>query len=118
MWLRFVISILLFIMLDTLWFTLAFRMNIYPTFNNIKPIYGLIAWSSLSLGISYFDPKTISDSLAKGFVIGLIGYGTFNGTELSIRNDWRNLRLFVTDMIWGIFVSSLVSVLSYYSKYI
>jgi uncharacterized membrane protein len=100
------------------WFMLAFRLNIYPHFNEIKPIYGLIAWSSLSLGISYFDPQTISDSLSTGFIVGLIGYGTFNGTELAIRSDWRKLHLFLTDMTWGLFASCMVSVLSYYSKYL
>ena len=110
------VSTVILVCLDTCWLTLASRLRVYPAsaIAHVRPEFGLLAWTSLGCGVAFFcrGAATPLEAARRGFMIGLTGYGVFNGTELALRPDWRSGRLVATDMVWGCFAASLAAVLS------
>jgi uncharacterized membrane protein len=56
--------------------------------------------------------QSIKMALVNGGVLGGVAYGTFAITNLSIIEGW-SISLTVTDLVWGIFVTAIVSVCGY-----
>ena len=99
---RFIIALVVLLILDAIWLSLSYKMNVYPKVKNIKVHYGLLAWSALALAISCAKPKTREDALIYGSFVGFVSYAVFNGTELAIREDWRNKWYTAPiDLCWG-----------------
>jgi len=84
-----------------------------------KIIGGIVAYLLLALGIYYFvvmptQNETTPDYyniMLKGCILGLIIYGIYDGTNLATINNF-GLKEAIIDMIWGTFLSGLISILA------
>lgn len=71
-----------------------------------------------ALGIVYFavNPALAKGSLSlavmNGAFIGLLGYGTYEATSMSIMKDWR-LDMLILDICWGIGVCAVSAAAGY-----
>jgi uncharacterized membrane protein len=79
-----------------------------------KLVPGLIVYLIIALGITLFvSPlsKTIPTSLIYGGLFGLVVYGVYDLTNLSILKNY-SMKLTIIDVIWGIILCGLVSFLT------
>ena len=85
-------------------------------------IGGIIAYILLALAIYYFIVMPSIDTskdnnfdyyniILKGCIMGLVIYGIYDGTNLATINNF-GLKEAIIDMMWGTFLSGLISVLS------
>lgn len=85
-------------------------------------IGGIIAYILLALAIYYFivmpSIETSKDNnfdyyniILKGCIMGLVIYGIYDGTNLATINNF-GLKEAIIDMMWGTFLSGLISVLA------
>ncbi|MCH8519258.1 MAG: DUF2177 family protein [Nanoarchaeota archaeon] len=84
----------------------------------INLIAGLIAWSIITLGCTYFvafQSKTYKKVILKGGFFGFVLYACFDLTNLTFLNNYSIL-FTIVDIIWGTFVCSMVSLTAYYTK--
>jgi uncharacterized membrane protein len=56
--------------------------------------------------------QSLNNSLVNCGVLGGVAYGTFAVTNLSVIEGW-SVALTVTDLVWGIFVTAVVSACGY-----
>lgn len=84
----------------------------------IKPGYAFITYLLIPLGILLFvyplidKTNWIQTSLLYGFLFGIIVYGVFDFTNLTILDKYP-LNVAVIDTLWGGVLCALVSLLSY-----
>lgn len=115
MWKYYLISLLSYLILDRFWFNFSL-----PSYNKViqniqnqpmqfRPI-SLIAYLLLALGMTLFV-LVPEKPVIYGAVYGLIVYGIFNMTNLTLFKDWT-LNISVIDTLWGIFVSFLTAFIS------
>ena len=120
--LEFITILILFILLDMIWFSISVS-NIYtPAFTKIQgapPSYritgGLFAWVLLALGVYLFVlpmSKSSTDAFIYGAIFGLIVFGVYNGTNYATFKDW-NMNIFLSDVIYGTAVTSIISLITY-----
>ena len=93
------------ICLDLIWFRIVKKIH-DKTFNGIKTpkirwIGAFFAWLLIASALSVLNPKNIEESIAYGALIGLVIYGTYNGTNYATINNW-NIPMALSDTIWGI----------------
>ena len=112
------VSLVVILILDAMWLGIVSRkMKIYPSFNNAKPLYGLLAWGSLAIAHSVIITDTVEEGFAAGCMIGFVSYGVFNGTELALRPDWRQKPLTsIVDWLWGTLMNGAVGALISYLR--
>jgi uncharacterized membrane protein len=123
----FFISLLLFIVLDLLWFRIFAYKNIYkPQFNLINRfsrndkkkralLSALIAWVLMAITVSVFlvDFKPDSnnaEAFSFGMLIGFLIYGIYNFTNYATINNYK-IKTLVSDTIWGTFLFGIVSLI-------
>lgn len=123
----FLISLILYIIFDLLWFTISLPIIYLPKFTEIqgqKPIFfnkihgGFFAWFLLALGLSIFvTPKANSTMTAAiyGFLYGLVVYGVYNGTNYVTLNKY-DYGIAIPDLLWGSLASMAISVIVYKSQ--
>lgn len=116
---------IIFVFLDMIWFTVSVPSIYRPKFTEIQndvfePMNkiqgGFFAWLLLALGIQVFVlaiAKNIKEAILYGLLYGLIVYGVYNGTNYTTFTKY-NLDIFLPDLLWGCFVCSLVSVISFH----
>lgn len=122
MWKHFILSFLLLVILDLLWFSWSVK-NIYqPTYEAIQKapfqtrmMGGVAAWLLLALGATAFSitPGQPLESLKKGALLGLITYGVYNGTMYATLIDYP-LSTALIDTAWGTFAIGTTSLLMSY----
>jgi len=124
---KYIIASLLLLILDILWISLfmkkKYNSQIYTIQN--KPLktksllFPIIAYILMLVGLNLFvipnisDDNILLDSLKYGFVFGLVLYGVYDFTNLSIFEDW-NLSLSIIDVLWGGFVFFISGFLAVY----
>ena len=59
------------------------------------------------------DKKMWTQALLAGLFFGLVTYATYDLTNLATIKDWP-LIVTIVDLIWGMFVSAAVSVVTYF----
>lgn len=59
------------------------------------------------------DKKMWTQALLAGLFFGLVTYATYDLTNLTTIKDWP-LIVTIVDLIWGMFVSAAVSVVTYF----
>ena len=117
------LTALLFIVLDFLWFQFSLPRFYGPTFEAIqghelqfRAGAGVFAWVLLAFGIQYFvldeNVKTGQDAFIRGALMGFIIYGVYNGTNYATLSNY-NMSTFVADNIWGTLVSGTVAYLAW-----
>lgn len=73
-----------------------------------------------ALGIVYFavmpalEIGSVGPALLNGAFLGLLGYGTYEATSMSIMKDWR-WSMLVADIAWGIVVSAVSAAAGFYA---
>jgi uncharacterized membrane protein len=123
----FILTLILFISFDLIWFSISLS-NIYlPKFTEIQgsapPFFskisgGIFAWILLALGIiTFVIPKsnTVSDAILYGLLFGLIVYGVYNGTSY-VTLEKYDINIMLPDLIWGTVVSGVISGIIYYVR--
>lgn len=121
----FIISILLFMILDGSWIT--FNYNYYMTLNKkiqkepfvIKPPAILIAYIILCLGVYLYLSFIINENIKKnkylftflyGCLFGLVIYGTYSFTSCAYYKNYTYYDGFI-DTIWGMILFGLTGIL-------
>lgn len=127
----FVVVLLLFLILDFLWFRFVvrdFNLKELSEIGRIKDgkfdllmVPAIATYILMTLSIVLFVIPRISDNdswliaFASGSAMGLIVYGIFDLTNLAIMKNYP-IRFLIVDMIWGTVSFGIVSVLSSFFK--
>jgi len=131
LWSRYLIIIALFLILDSIWFNFSIPSyaQVVQKIQNqpmvVSKLSAIVAYLLLGLGILYFvlpkvlstngSKQTVTELLQKairwGGLLGLIIYGVFDMTNMTIFRDWT-LPISLIDTLWGVVVSSTVAFLS------
>lgn len=124
---KLILSLVLFIMLDIMWFSYSFERIYNPSVISIQgnPISlrllsGLFAWFLLALGVNYFvlqPNQSKQDVVIRGAIFGFIVYGVYNGTLRAIFTNY-DMVTFMSDLMWGTFATSIVSLATTYLNFI
>ena len=115
------LTVLLFIILDSFWFLWSVEKIYSPLFGAIQgsPLQpriagAIFAWVLLGLGIRQFvlyEGITPLNAFARGALFGFIVYGIYNGTNYATLSKY-DMGTFVADVSWGTFACAVVSVIS------
>lgn len=103
--------------LKPLWENNVSEIQKSPLVVNLK--YGFITYIFLCLGLYYFVYKRVNRSnwknelLINGFLFGIVIYGVFDFTNLSIFSRYR-LDIALVDTIWGGILMALTATIVYY----
>ena len=118
------IALPVFLAIDMAWLTLVAK-NFYAKHigylmaKNPNLLAALIFYLIFIAGLVFFvitpalDKKMWTYALLAGAFFGLITYATYDLTNLATVKDWP-LIITIVDLIWGMFVSAAVSVITYY----
>lgn len=86
---------------------------------NINWVAAILFYFIFILGLVLFviqpalEKQSWTHALLFGSLFGLITYGTFDLTNLALLKNWPVL-VTIVDLIWGMFLCALVSVLTYF----
>ena len=119
----YLIALATYLLLDAVWLPLTNKTLYQPVLKAInggeRPVRwigGLVAWKLLALVLCIYalwhrqGPK---EALLGGLLLGLFGYGVFNGTNYAIFPGWT-AKVSLFDTLWGMTASALVSLVLYY----
>lgn len=120
----YVIAFIVFIIIDALWLSLianSFYKKHLGFIMATKPNYtaAIIFYLVFIVGVVYFVvmPGVESGSIGKvilsGALFGLIGYATYDLTNLATLKDWPII-VTIVDLIWGTTLSTVIGVVTYY----
>ncbi|MCF7926186.1 MAG: DUF2177 family protein [Candidatus Izimaplasma sp.] len=120
----YLIAFVIFLLIDAIWLGLIAPKFYKSQIGHLmadKPnfIAALIFYLIFVVGVVYFvvNPAIEAESLQKaiigGLLFGFITYATYDLTNLATLKDWP---IFVTvvDLAWGSFLSTTMSVLTYF----
>jgi len=120
----YIISFFIFFALDIVWLGLIAK-NFYQNQlgllmkENVNWTAAIIFYLLFLVGVVLFviEPavykKEWKYALGYGALFGLITYATYDLTNLATLKDWP-IKMVVVDMIWGTFLASSVSVITYF----
>lgn len=86
---------------------------------NINWLASILFYFLFIIGLVLFvvqpalEKQSWTHALVFGALFGLITYATFDLTNLALLKNWPVL-VTIVDLIWGMFLSALVSVLTYF----
>jgi uncharacterized membrane protein len=116
------LTALLFIVIDFVWFQYSLPRFYGPTFKAIQGHDmqlrlggGLFAWLLLAYGIKHFVHPFAKDgksAFIQGAILGFVVYGVYNGTNYATFSEYP-IETFIADNLWGTFVTGAVSYLSF-----
>jgi uncharacterized membrane protein len=107
--LRGLIAIITLISLDLIWFQIAKLLKIYTDVHTKKMNYisAFLSWLLICSAISVQLPKTLTEAMTYGMLVGLVVYGVWNLTNHAIMK-WP-IKTIIADILWGMFVCSMAS---------
>jgi uncharacterized membrane protein len=121
-----VITIVLFIIVDLIYFSFTMKTIYDPVFLSIqkeqmnitqsKQRVSILIWIFLVIGIYVFVlPQVTSnlDALKYGALYGLIVYGIYNITNYLLLNNYTS-NIVLIDILWGVTICSVFTLFSYY----
>jgi uncharacterized membrane protein len=120
----YLIALPVFLAIDMIWLTLVAK-NFYAKqigylmAKNPNLFAALIFYLIFIAGIVFFvitpalDKKAWTQALFAGAFFGLVTYATYDLTNLATVKDWPII-VTIVDLIWGMFVSAAVSVITYF----
>lgn len=118
------IALPVFLAIDAVWLTLIAK-NFYAKHigylmaKNPNLLAALIFYLIFIAGLVFFvitpalDKKMWIHALLAGAFFGLVSYATYDLTNLATVKDWP-LLVTIIDLIWGISVSTAVSIATYF----
>lgn len=119
----YVIAFIAFVVIDAIWL-LFISKNLYSTeighlmADKTKLIPAIIFYLIFLVGLVYFviNPAIANNDLPKlllsAALFGLITYATYDLTNLATLKDWP-IKITIIDLIWGTFLSTAVSYITY-----
>ena len=120
----YLIALPVFLGIDMVWLTLVAK-NFYAKqigylmAKNPNLLAALIFYVIFIAGLVFFvitpalDRKMWTQALLAGAFFGLVTYATYDLTNLATIKDWPVI-ITIIDLIWGLFVSAAVSVVTYF----
>lgn len=120
----YAVAFAVFLGIDALWLTLIAK-NFYAKHigylmsKNPNLFAALIFYFIFIAGLVFFvitpalDKKMWLYALLAGLFFGLVTYATYDLTNLATIKNWP-LIITIVDLIWGMFVSAAVSVVTYF----
>lgn len=120
----YLIALSVFLAFDILWLTLIAK-NFYAKHlgylmaKNPNLFVAFIFYLIFIAGLVFFvitpaiDKKSLTQALLAGAFFGLVTYATYDLTNQATVMDWPYI-VTIVDLIWGMFVSASVSVITYF----
>lgn len=118
----FIISGIIFLVLDICWLFFAnkkiYQTNIGNLMGDFKIVPAIIFYIIYLVALTFFvlmpglEKNSVGYVLFSGALLGLVCYSTYDLTNLSSLKNW-SLTVPIIDIIWGTFVSSLSTSLSF-----
>lgn len=108
--LRGLIAIITLITLDLIWFAVSKYFKVYDdvvTKNPINFFTAILSWLLICSAISVQLPKSLTEAMIYGMLVGLVIYGVWNFTNHAIM-EWP-IKTLICDTLWGMFVCSMAS---------
>lgn len=118
------IAFIIFLIIDVVWIGLVAK-NFYASnlghlmAKNFNLWAALIFYVIYIFAIVYFvvipavDAQSFNVALINGFILGLVCYSTYDLTNYATLENFP-LKVVVVDMIWGSFLTTSISVITYY----
>jgi uncharacterized membrane protein len=118
------IAFTVFLAIDAVWLTLIAK-NFYAKYIGYLMSKNPNLWAALIFylifiaGLIFFvitpalDKKMWTHALFAGLFFGFVTYATYDLTNLATLKDWP-LLVTIVDLLWGMFVSAVVSVATYF----
>lgn len=115
----YLLTLIVFLAIDMLWLGVIAK-NIYQKYlgsflqDNINWTAAIIFYLLYVVGISIFaiypsvDKDSVNNSILMGALFGFFTYATYDLTNLATLKGWP-LRIVIIDIIWGSFLSAVVS---------
>ncbi|HMB66002.1 MAG TPA: DUF2177 family protein [Patescibacteria group bacterium] len=120
----FLIAFPVFLLIDMLWLGVIAKNFYYRQIGSL--IKKRVNWSAAIIfyglfvfGLVFFVIVPAVESISwvvalfRGSLFGLITYATYDLTNLSTLNNWP-LKLTIVDILWGVVLASLVSIITYF----
>lgn len=120
----YAIAFTVFLAIDAAWLTLIAK-NFYAKHIGYLMAKNPNLWAALIFYLIFIatlvffvinpalDKKMWTHALVAGLFFGLVTYATYDLTNLATVKDWP-LIVTIVDLIWGMFVSASVSVITYF----
>ncbi len=120
-----IVTAVVFLGLDAIWLKAFigpfFRQRIGHLMRE-DPLLGVAGgfYFIYALGIVWFavipamNAGEVAPALINAAFLGLLGYGTYEATSMSIMKDWK-WSMFIIDIAWGIFVSVIAAAAGFYA---
>ena len=106
--LRGLIALVVLVVANIIWYALSDKFLYKPILTTIQKgslpyrlQYSLIAWILLCSAIAVQQPTTDGEALSYGALVGLVVYGVYNSTNMTIFQGWK-AKLSLIDTSWGI----------------
>ena len=119
----YVIAFIAFVVIDAIWLMFISK-NLYSTelghlmADKAKLMPAIIFYLIFLVGLVYFviNPAILNNDLPKlllsAALFGLITYATYDLTNLATLKDWP-IKITIIDLIWGTFLSTAVSYITW-----
>lgn len=120
----FLVAFPVFLIIDMIWLGVVAR-DFYKTQigalmkSPVNWTAAIIFYVIFVLGLVFFviypgiDEGTLKEVFVRGAFFGLVTYATYDLTNLATLKSWP-LRLVLVDILWGIVLGSLVSIITYF----
>ncbi len=120
----FLIALTIFLILDIIWIGLVANkmyQNLLESMvaDKFKVISAILFYFIYLVGIVYFvlipgvSNESLVEVIVRGAFLGLLCYATYDLTNYATLENWP-LQITIIDLIWGVFLTTTVSVSTYY----
>ena len=124
----YLIALVFFLIIDLVWLGVIAK-NLYQKeigallLDNPNWIAAIIFYLLFLVGLVYFviNPAIVNEDFTKLLIsaafFGFITYATYDLTNLATLEGW-SIKITIIDLIWGTFLSTAVSVLTYLTYFL
>ncbi len=124
----YLIALVFFLIIDLVWLGVIAK-NLYQKeigallLDNPNWVAAIIFYLLFLVGLVYFviNPAIVNEDFTKLLIsaafFGFITYATYDLTNLATLDGW-SIKITIIDLIWGTFLSTAVSVLTYLTYFL
>jgi len=124
----YLIALVFFLIIDLVWLGVIAK-NLYQKeigallLDNPNWVAAIIFYLLFLVGLVYFviNPAIVNEDFTKLLIsaafFGFITYATYDLTNLATLDGW-SIKITIIDLIWGTFLSTVVSVLTYLTYFL
>jgi uncharacterized membrane protein len=123
---NFIVATVVYLILDAFWLGIFAKKFYFKAFgdmarkegNSLKPnlLASALSYIILAIGMAVIvfpNAHSLDKAILYGAIYGLAVYGVYDMTNMATLQGWL-WKLSLTDLFWGIFASSVVSVVGMY----